>query len=191
VRGGSWTGIGLAVLLVGALTAAACSGDAAPDAGEDGPHYVVLDGAGWELREAVRSRSGPGPLARAEPSLDWWAEYERLVPRGAGVTEGQSVRVSGHLVGLDEHLGELKGFNGSEGEVGGRPGRVARGPDGPAVVTMAITPTYTVMALSYELSVDDLRAFAADLEDATEAEWRAHGGQVVDCLPVDPSCRGG
>lgn len=149
---------------------------------------MVFESEGWQLRQAVRSLAGGGPLEVVEPSLDWWAEYERLVPI-AGGREGQDVRLSGHTLALAEHRNELTGVDLTEGELDGRPTLWGTSPEGkPAVVTIALDERYTIMVLSYALALDELRRVAAELAPATEAEWIAHGGQIVDCLPTDPAC---
>jgi hypothetical protein len=146
-----------------------------------------LDAEGWELREAVKSLAGEGPTT-LEPSRDWWAEYERLLPVDGG-QEGQDVRVSGHNVSHVEHRNELQGFDAQEGDVNGRPALWAVGPEGrPAIVTMAFVERYTIMVLSYALPLDDLRRVATRLIPADEIEWMAHGGEIIKCLLTDPRC---
>jgi hypothetical protein len=147
-----------------------------------------LDAEGWELREAV-NLAAPGPLAADEPSLDWYAEYERLVPI-AGGEEGHDVRLSGHTAGLAEHRSELRGFDATEGDINGRSALWGVGADGkPAVVTIAFDERYTIMALSYALELDDLRRVATQLLPTSQNEWIAHGGKILECLPTDPACK--
>jgi hypothetical protein len=100
------------------------------------------------------------------------------------------VRLSGHNAGLAEHRSELRGFDASEGDINGRPATLGVGADGkPAVVTIAFDERYTIMALSYALGLDDLHRVATQLAPATQAEWIAHGGKIVECLPTDPACK--
>lgn len=109
---------------------------------------MVFDSEGWDLKEAV-NLAGPGPLAAVEPSLDWYAEYDRLVPI-AGGREGQDVRLSGHHAGLAEHRSDLRGFDATEGDINGRPALWGVFADGkPTVVTIAFDEQYTIMMLSY------------------------------------------
>lgn len=184
-----------ALLLCGLFAALpACSSDPATveteldsSAANEGGRYAILDSKGWELREAVKSLAGEGSRT-LEPSRDWWAEYERLVPVDGG-REGQDVRVSGHDVSLVEHRNELQGVVAQEGEVNGRPALLAVGPEGqPAIVTIAFAERYTIMVLSYALPLEELRRVATQLVPADEIEWMAHGGEIIECLPTDPRC---
>jgi len=153
-------------------------------------HFMVLQDGGWTLRQAVKPAGVTGAQAGIEPSLDWWSEYERAVAADGGAIEASGVRISGHRLALQDHGGELPGFQGSDGEIDGRPARIGTGPDGPpAVITMAVEDDYTVMVLSYELSVDELTEVAEQLEIVSESDWLAAGGEIRDCEPGDPTCR--
>lgn len=182
----------LALLLCGLFAALpACSSDTGTEldssAANEGGRYAILDSEDWELREAVKSLAGEGPRT-LEPSRDWWAEYERLLPVDGG-HQGQDLRISGHNVSLVEHRNELRGFDAQEGDVNGRPALLAVGPEGqPAIVTMAFAERYTIMVLSHALPLDELRRVATQIVPADEIEWMAHGGEIVECLPTDPRC---
>jgi hypothetical protein len=51
-----------------------------------------------------------------------------------------------------------------------------------------VRPDYTVVALSYDLTLEELAALAESLETVSEDEWLASGGQVVECAPPTADC---
>lgn len=162
--------------------------DCGPDAGT--AHYVVFDDAAWTFKEAVDYPEDLGPLAAVESSLDWYGEYERFVPGDdLSTVEGLRLRLSGHLVAIDDHRSELTGATMREATIAGVPALTGVGQDGaPALVTMAVADSYTLMALSYGLDVDELVAIAGELRSVCEPEWIESGGQLLDCLPTGPGC---
>lgn len=152
------------------------------------PQHMLLNADGWERGEAVRPLTRPEAMERIEPSLDWWAEHERFEPILGGV-EGADVRLSGHHVGLDDQASELVGFQATAGTVAGRRALFGTSSEGtPAVVLLELDPHYTIMVLSYALSVDELREVSEHLEPVSEDDWLAAGGQILECLPPDPGC---
>lgn len=145
----------------------------------------------WTLKEAVKPLGGPGPMAMAEPSLDWFAEYERFVPVTGG-EEGLDLQFSGHSVGLLGRHKQLRGIELTHGNIARRPASWGAGPEGkPAIVNVAFEKHYTLTVLSYALPVDEVRAVAARLVPATQAQWREHGGEILDCALLDPACAKG
>jgi len=137
--------------------------------------YLVSEASGWTLREASNPTANDAISSRAEPTLDWSSKYE-LAP---DPNNPQSVRLSGHNVSIAVLEATLVGFQLRTEAVTGADARVGAGPDGPRVVLLPVSPTYTIMALSYELDDDELVAWAKDLKPATETEWVARGGVIA------------
>lgn len=170
------------VLVVGALAVAvaACASSSTRHAGTStraggkDAHYLIRPRDQWTLKEAIDPP--PGSLAtKAEPSLDWYAEYEK-----SSTNESQQVRVSGHAADIDTVRARLMGFQLKPTTVGTRPALAGTSTDpaGPSVVLFSMNTTYTAMVLSYELNVEDLINWAATLTPATQAQWIASGGRV-------------
>lgn len=104
--------------------------------------FMRLDGEAWELKQAIQPLTVTGPWVELEPSLEWWAEYERFEPIPGGV-EGIDVRLSGHRASLEVQAMELTGFLGEPASVGSRRAIVATGPDGePATVSIELAAGY-------------------------------------------------
>jgi hypothetical protein len=170
------------VSLVGAfLTTCAGTTTPATTRSPSAPLYIVRSPDEWSLKRALNP--APDSLAsRVEPSLDWFAEYER---RGPVSDEGRytlyRVRLSGHFAAVERQRDNLHGLVGERSVViAGKTaisGRLAD-PIGPEVVLIRLSDTYSAVALSYELTGDDLVAWCATLRDASEAEWVASGGTI-------------
>lgn len=186
----------LVAFVLAAALASCSSGDSRPTGSEvdtsgDNSVYVTFQDSQWTFKEAVKPLGGPGPLATAEPSLDWYAEYERFVPI-AGGEKGLDLRFSGHSVGLLERDKELRGTELTHGNSARRPASWGVSPEGkPAIVNVAFEKNYTVTVQSYALSLDEVRAVAARLVPVTQAQWREHGGEIVDCALMEPACAKG
>ena len=73
----------------------------------------------------------------------------------------------------------LAGFSMRSRQVRGLQARAGSGPDGPQVVLLPVGPGYTVMTLSYELSIDDLVEWTNALKEVDEAGWVAAGGVIA------------
>jgi hypothetical protein len=169
-----------AVLAALLLVATGCGDD--DDADADSPAgpggatpYALLVAEGWTLAEAVDPPPDDPIALMDRPALDWYAEY-----RTADAT--RSVRVSGHEATLDDARAQLAslGFAFDAIDVDGWPEAVGAAGDvsgNPAVVLLAHGPG-SVVVLSYDVDVDELRALAADVEPADEAAWVDAGGVV-------------
>jgi hypothetical protein len=143
--------------------------------GPTGSIYLAREPDAWMLKDARDPRPS-GPLAQVEPSLDWYAEYERF----PDPSQSQRVRLSGHGVASPALQEELKGFNfqtAREASWPVVPGR-SSDPTGPEVILLAVAEDYTVMALSYELDADKMTQWSRSLQPADESEWVARGGVV-------------
>lgn len=141
--------------------------------------YFVLDGSEWALDEAIDRRQYLS--SEGLPSLDWYAEYER-VPTG---DEPREVRLSGQDAGPDEVRDELPGFDLRPVEVRGGDGLGGTGPDGRSVVLFEAEDGYTMLLESDGLDADGLRTWADGLRRATEDEWIAAGGVKPRCCGRD------
>ena len=140
-----------------------------------GSIYLTREADEWKLHEARNPRPG-GPLAQVEPSLDWYAEYERSPDARRAIR----VRLSGHAVASGMLQQELKGF--TFATAGGAswpalPGRPSD-PTGPQVILFAVADDYTVMALSYELGPNEMIEWSHSLKPAEESTWVTRGGVV-------------
>lgn len=172
-----------AVLLIALLgLVAACGGSEAPSreatgqAGAQGSVYFVTGAQGWPAaKRAYKPRSDDPITSRTEPSLDWYAEHERF----PDPSRSEAVRLSGHDVPIGQLKDALAGFALHAGRVRGLQARVGSGPDGPRLVLLPVGPGYTVMTLSYELSLDDLVEWTNALKAVDEAGWVAAGGVIA------------
>ncbi len=142
-----------------------------------GAVYLARSDDQWVVKEANNSLPENTLTRVVEPSLDWYAEYE-APPRNSP----RRVRLSGHGGDLDHVAGELKGFTFEPATVDAYRALSAVSPEPngrPAVVLLALRADFSVMALSYELPIQDLLAWSDDLMIVTESEWVRAGG-VVD-----------
>ncbi|NHB12565.1 hypothetical protein GWK53_39545, partial [Burkholderia cepacia] len=121
-----------------------------------------LESEEWELKEAIQPVTRAASWVELEPSMEWWAEYERFEPIAGGV-EGIDVRLSGHRTGLDRQIEEMPEFLGHSATIAGRRAIVGTVPDGPSTASIELANDYTVMALSYALDPDELATVAAEL----------------------------
>lgn len=160
------------------------------DSSSDCTRFFVLDDPGWDFHEAIDYPEDLGPLGAVEPSLDWYAEFERLIPSADGQSvEGVSLRLSGHDVGVETFRAELVGFE-LERLEGDDTMLIARSGAGgqPSVVVRPVGGSYTFMLLSYGLDTDELVEVAAATRSVCEQEWVDAGGQVLSCMPSEPGC---
>lgn len=141
-----------------------------------GSIYLVRPPDEWRLQEAYNPRE-PGLHSRAEPTLDWFTEYERF----PDPNHSEAVRLSGHRATRATVQEEAKGFTFTP--AAGAPWPASRGrssePNGrPSVILLTVAKDYTVMALSYELDGAALGRWSRALTPAGESEWVARGGVV-------------
>ena len=157
-----------AAMLIAALIIGSCG------ATSEGSMYFVRPKDAWKLKEAVKPSTGQ--VALTEPSIDWYAEYERF----PAPNRSEAVRLSAHQSRiLRDELG--LGFALRALRVRGQKGFGGTGPDKrPAVVLFDAKPGYAIMALSYELQVEDLRSWMRSLRPASEEEWVDAGGRIVE-----------
>ena len=161
----------VAIVAVGVLLPACASSSEAPPAAT----YFVSEAKGWDLRKAYKPRADDPMTSRTEPSLDWYAEHERY----PDPNHSQSVRLSGHDVPLSVLEGTLAGLELRSQKVKGVNARAGAAPGGPRIVLLGVGPGYTVMTLSYELSLDELIEWSDALRAVNEAEWVARGGVIA------------
>ena len=172
-------------LIAASVSTLGCSsgGSAGPNAGTTSPPtsalgeavYRLHAGGGWSLNEAYNATPEGTATAGLEPSLDWYAEYE-----APPLASPRRIRLSGHGGTVENVAGAMKGFGFESARVGASDGLVGDSPDaaGPSVVVFAARPDYCLMALSYELSSDELIAWSEDLVPVSESEWIKAGGRV-------------
>jgi hypothetical protein len=137
--------------------------------------YLARPDDQWALKEAYNPLPENTLTRTVEPSLDWYAEYE-----APPANSPHRVRLSGHSGGVDQVAAELKGFTLEPATVGSYDGLagVSSDPIGPSAVVFGVRANFSVMALSYELPVEELLAWADDLKIVTESEWADTGGRV-------------
>ena len=162
---------------------------ACPDDGGAGPYFVYRS-MDWFFHGATDYPDDLRTLGEVEPSLDWFAEYEHYIPGlDDNPTQGASLRSSGHDVALATQRKELVGFQAEDTEIAGRHAYTATGPGGePTVVGLDVGTDYTVVLLSYGLELRALVAVSRQIEQLCQADWIEAGGQLLDCMPIDPGC---
>ena len=176
-----WLGTSITVGLAG------CRGEGA-EAARCGtqPHYAVVDSS-WEFLEAVDYWDDEPFLATTQPALDWYSEHHRVVVQEPGRSE--SLRVSGHLEGLDDHRRRLVGGVLERRTIGGRDAVVGTGSQGaPAIAAFELCEGYTVMVLSYDLDVEGAVTVAEQLDVVATEVWVDQGGHIFDCSIFEEGC---
>ena len=175
--------VATAAILSTLLTIPACGSDepnSPPAASTADPEraggtlYLAHPDGQWVLKDA--NNLSPGTNVSVEPSLDWYAEYE-----APPANSPRRVRLSGHHGDLDGVSAELRGFTLAPSTVASYAAVSGTSPDPdgrPAVVLFSVRADYSVMALSYELTVEELRLWAEDLTVVTESEWVQAGGEI-------------
>jgi len=177
---------------------AGCADDDNSGAGRsdalDCGRFVVFDEPAWDFLEAVDYPEDLGSFGEIEPGLDWYSEFERIEPAADGASsEGVSLRISGHSIGLAEFRREMPGGDEFQ-ERHGEDGLTLLIPSTdvePSVLVRSVTDDYTLMLLSYGLDLDELTEVAAATRPACEQEWLDVGGRILDCMPTEPDCDGG
>jgi hypothetical protein len=146
------------------FAALACTGDS-------GAVYFTHPTNGWRLKEAINQAQAN----TTQPSMDWYAEYERFPTP----MRSELVVLSAHdAASLRE---ELSAFELRPTRIRGSSGRAGTGPDmNPAVAFFEPTSGYAVMALSYDMDVSALLTWMHDLHEATEKQWLDAGGRIVE-----------
>ena len=133
--------------------------------------YFIHPVDGWKLKEAVDPKAG----APGQPSLDWYAEYERFPTPN----RSELIVVSGHDAARLRT--ELISFKLRRAPVREMNGRVGTGPDGkPAIAIFEPSDDVAVMGLSYDVSESVLLRWMDELRPATEEQWIAAGGRITE-----------
>jgi len=157
------------------LVAACTDSEGAPEP------YAVVHVAGWSLQEAVDPPQDD-PLTSAErPPMDWYSEYVRTILAPGG-TEGQMVRLSAHSASIDDTRAALEevGFEFDALPIIGWDGVGVTQPEDPGSPALVLLDhgSTTFMLLSYELTLDELTAFAGSVEAVDETTWVASRGVI-------------
>ena len=135
----------------------------------------------WSPQSAIDPAQDDAFASVERPPMDWYSEHVRTVPVSGGA-EGQMVRLSGHSASINESRAALEAvgwefdtmpLDGWEGVGGTNPAD----PASPAVVLLDHGST-TFMLLSYELTVDEVTAFAGSVEGVDETTWEASDGVI-------------
>lgn len=144
----------------------------APDA--SGSIYVIRATTdNWRLREA-RNPTPNSLSSIAEPSLDWFAEYERFTD----AHHSERVRLSGHGIasaGLESTFAAFT-FERRTGMRWPAIEGTSSAPTEPTLLLLEVVSNYTVMVLSYELHPEALLQWSRQLLPATESAWLGAGG---------------
>jgi hypothetical protein len=168
-RGGWCSKLRAVLVLAAFISIAACSSGSDQRSAETEP-FALLEADGWQLRGSGSPGASGDSTVRAEPGMTWYVEYERLVPVAAG-TEGQDLRLSGHEVPLEDHVGQLR-YPFDQTMIDGRSAATHSGADGPSMVVIAVEEERTVLLLSYALTVPELRQLAeTETRFVDEAAW--------------------
>ncbi len=169
---------GLPLVIAAFVLTAACGSAPRRDEVDSPSHpsiYFVCEARGWTLRQARNPAADDPVSSKVEPTLDWYAEYERY----SAPNHSESVRVSGHDVSIAELEKTLAGFELRTRDAAKYEARVGSGPDGPRVVLLPVAGDYTVLTLSYELDLRELIQWSTSLRAVDEADWTAHGGVIA------------
>lgn len=171
-----------------ALAAVACT---QPRTQESRPsssdsEYVLYDGPDWTLKRAVNPVESDPVMSKVEPSLDWFAEFQRRRDIEPGVSyEVRQIRLSGHRASLDSLRAELRGITLESKTVNGRSGMAGQSPDGrPSIVAYEVGDGYAVMVLSHEVGLDELMSWTRQLKRVSESEWTESGGTFWTPMPT-------
>jgi hypothetical protein len=141
--------------------------------GDSGTVYFTHPTNDWKLKEAINSAKS----TTGQPSLDWYAEYERFPTP----TRSELVVLSGHDASALRR--ELEPFALRPTRIRGSSGQAGVGPDKnkkPAVAFFEPASGYAVMALSYDIDLSALLKWIRDLREATEKQWLDAGGRIVE-----------
>jgi hypothetical protein len=141
--------------------------------GDSGTVYFTHPTNGWKLKEAINSAKG----TIAQPSMDWYAEYERFPTP----MRSELVVLSGH--DASALRSELQPFALRPTRIRGSSGQAGVGPDKnkkPAVAYFEPASGFAVMALSYDIDVTALLKWMRDLRESTEKQWLDAGGRIVE-----------
>ena len=164
--------LGLAVLLASCTSSGKVP---APAVGQQPSIYFVAGAPGWTTKEAYKPRPDDPITSRTEPTLDWYSQHERFPDPSRSL----AVRVSGHDLPMSQFEETLTGFSFRSRRVRGLQAHAGSAPGGPQVVLLPVAPGYTVMTLSYELTIDALVEWTDTLDAVDEAGWVAAGGVIA------------
>jgi hypothetical protein len=182
------------ILMAAALMlGTACGDENRTEATSDEIHLMLLDEPTWKLTEAVDYRAGLGALEDQDPDLDWFAEYDgSRVDNPDGSYTIPHVATFGHTAGLERRRGQLPGIELRSEVVDGNDALVSVAVDGdPAIAIIEVMPGYTTTLVTYDADVTiDLADLASHLVAVDEEQWAAAGGSLLDCVPLEPGCRG-
>ena len=109
--------------------------------------------------------------------MDWYAEFE-LVQDARERSPSKKILLTAHLAYPDNVQPAVEGFERRSVSVRGGPALAVTSHDGPNIVVFELEPGYTLRALSYVLTIDDLRDWMDRLEAVTAKEWVTRGGRV-------------
>jgi len=113
--------------------------------------------------------------------MDWYSEYVRTILAPGG-TEGQMVRLSAHSASIDDTRAALEevGFEFDALPIIGWDGVGVTQPEDPGSPALVLLDhgSTTFMLLSYELTLDELTAFAGSVEAVDETTWVASRGVI-------------
>jgi hypothetical protein len=162
-------------LLVACSDSGGPPGGASVRTGGEASVYFVTGAHGWPAaKPAYKPRPDDPTSSRAEPTLDWYAEHERFLDP----SRSERVRLSGHHVSVGQLEEAMPGFLLRPRQVRGLQAKAGSGPDGPRIILLPVAPGYTVMTLTYELSLDELVEWTNALKAVDEAGWVAAGGVI-------------
>ena len=154
---------------------------ACTDSGGTASHAVVGDEE-WSLQAAVDPPPDDALASAERPPMDWYSEHVRTVPVSGGA-EGQMVRLSGHRASINESRVALEavGWEFDSVQVDGWEGVGGTNPVDSASPTVVLLDnrSATIMLLSYELTVDEVAAFAGSVEAVDETRWEASDGVTL------------
>jgi hypothetical protein len=191
--------VGVALLATSAVLAvSACSAGplAAPSASPSpyleptptrlpgGTNYVLfpgnVPGPGWQVTSAAQL-GDPNTQDALDQASDiiWSAEYEDLT--NGDNDSAPYLEISAYNHPLDPTTLQIHDPNATKGKIGDLPaiwGHDPDDPDGQVFVAMSLTWEFTVELYAYNMTVDQLRRYAAKLQIVKQDAWRAANKSV-------------
>jgi hypothetical protein len=149
-----------------------------------GTNYVLfpgnVPGPGWQLTSAAEL-GDPNTQNSLDQATDiiWSAEYEDV---SAGDSDtAPYLEISAYNHPLERDTLQIHDPHATEGKIDGRPaiwGTDPDDPDGQVFVAMSLTWEFTVELYAYNMTVDELRQYAAKLQVVKQQQWRAANAGV-------------
>jgi hypothetical protein len=144
-----------------------------------GTNYVMFPGnlpaPGWQLTSAAQL-GDPNTQDSLDQATDiiWSAEFEDL--RNGDNDSAPYLEISAYNHPLERGTLQIQDPKATNGKIAGQPaiwGHDPDDPDGQVFVAISLTLDFTVELYAYNMTVEDLRRYAATLQVVKPDAWRA------------------